>query len=546
MNAATPLSVPPHSALPVPVPPAIAFFPETAPFSAEQRDWLNGFFAAILAPQGLAGGATALSPAENAALMPGAAAEEDDGAPWHDASMPLDERMKLAEGRPLPRRMMAAMAQQDCGQCGYLCDSYSAAIASGKEPKLNLCAPGGKETMRMLKALAAEMDAPAATAPAEAVPAAPLGAPGSSRDNPALVRFLSRKRLNKGASEKETWHVEFDLAAAGLDYTVGDSFGIFPVNDGALVDAVLDAIGASREEMIGDKLARDVLGEAVSLGAAPDGLFQLLTYHSGGEMRRKARALAAGEDPDGDAASLDVLAALEKFGRPRLAPEVLAEALEPLQPRLYSISSSPTATPGKLSLTVDAVRYRIGARTRLGVGSTFLSARLPEGGQLRAYVQKAHGFGLPADPTTPVIMVGPGTGVAPFRAFLWERMAAKAPGRNWLFFGHQRSDYDFFYEDELDGMRASGNLSRLTLAWSRDGDTKVYVQDRMREVGADLYRWLEEGAHFYICGDAKRMARDVEHALVDVVAAHGGTSTEAALAYVAALKKAGRYQADVY
>ncbi|MBS7534207.1 sulfite reductase subunit alpha [Ancylobacter sonchi] len=527
----------------MPVPPAIAFFPETAPFSEEQRAWLNGFFAAVLSPQGLASGVAA-SPAEGAAPMP--AAEADDGAPWHDASMPLDERMKLAEGRPLPRRMMAAMAQQDCGQCGYLCESYGAALAAGKETKLNLCAPGGKETMRMLKSLAAEMGEAPAAAPAEAAPTAPVGAPGSSRDNPARVSFLSRKRLNKGSSEKETWHVEFDLAAAGLDYTVGDSFGIFPVNDGDLVDAILDAIGASREEMIGDKLARDVLSEEVSLGAAPDGLFQLLTYHSGGEMRRKARALAAGEDPDGDAASLDVLAALEKFGRPRLAPEVLAEALEPLQPRLYSISSSPAATPGKLSLTVDAVRYRVSARTRLGVGSTFLAARVPEGGELRAYVQKAHGFALPADPAVPVIMVGPGTGIAPFRAFLWERMAVKAPGRNWLFFGHQRSDCDFFYEDELTGMKANGHLSRLTLAWSRDGSEKVYVQDRMRQVGEELYRWLEEGAHFYICGDAKRMARDVEHALVDVVAAHGGKSTDAALAYVAALKKAGRYQADVY
>lgn len=165
---------------------------------------------------------------------------------------------------------------------------------------------------------------------------------------------------------------------------------------------------------------------------------------------------------------------------------------------------------------------------------------------LRVYVQKAHGFALPADPSTPVIMVGPGTGIAPFRAFLWERFAAKAPGRNWLFFGHQRSDCDFFYEDELAGMRATGHLNRLTLAWSRDDAQKVYVQDRMREVGADLWSWLEDGAHFYICGDAKRMARDVEHALVDVIASHGGRSTDDALAYVATLKKSGRYQADVY
>lgn len=533
MNAPTPLSAAP----------AISFFPETAPFSEEQRAWLNGFFAGILAPQGLPGGASELSPAENAAVL--SAIEADDGAAWHDPAMPLDERMKLAEGRPLARRMMAAMAQQDCGQCGYVCESYAAAIASGKEGKLNLCAPGGRDTMRMLKTLAAELDggsAPTVTAEPSAAP----DVPGISRDNPALVTLVSRRRLNKGTSEKETWHVEFDLAAAGLDYAVGDSFGIFPQNDPGLVSAVMEALGSAAQDMIGERAAADVLAQDVSLGAAPDGLFHLLTYHTGGEMRRKARALAAGEDPDGDLATLDVLAALEKFGRPRIAPEVLVEALEPLQPRLYSISSSPRATPGRLALTVDAVRYHMGERIRLGVGSTFLAARLDEGAELRAYVQKAHGFALPVDPSTPVIMVGPGTGVAPFRAFLWERLATKAPGRNWLFFGHQRSDCDFFYEDELAGMRANGHLSRLTLAWSRDGAEKVYVQDRMREVGADLFGWLEQGAHFYICGDAKRMAKDVEHALVDIVAVHGGCGTEAALAYVAALKKSGRYQADVY
>ena len=157
-------------------------------------------------------------------------------------------------------------------------------------------------------------------------------------------------------------------------------------------------------------------------------------------------------------------------------------------------------------------------------------------------MQKAHAFGLPADPTVPIIMIGPGTGVAPFRAFLHERMATKAPGRNWLFFGHQRSDYDFFYEDELAGMKAAGVLTRLSLAWSRDGDEKIYVQDRMREVGRELWAWLADGAHVYVCGDAKRMAKDVERALIDIVAAHGARSTDEAVAFVAELKKAGRYQ----
>ena len=194
-------------------------------------------------------------------------------------------------------------------------------------------------------------------------------------------------------------------------------------------------------------------------------------------------------------------------------PEAFIEALDPLQPRLYSIASSPKVDPGRMALCIDAVRYPVDGRTRLGVASTFLGARVHPGDEIKVYVQKAAHFGLPADASLPVIMIGPGTGIAPFRAFLHERMAAKAPGRNWLFFGHQRHDYDFFYEDELTGMKAAGVLTRLSLAWSRDGAEKFYVQDRMREVGRDLWAWLADGAHVYVCGDAKRMARDVEGAL---------------------------------
>jgi sulfite reductase (NADPH) flavoprotein alpha-component len=265
-----------------------------------------------------------------------------------------------------------------------------------------------------------------------------------------------------------------------------------------------------------------------------------------GERRKKARALATGEDPDGDAATLDVLAAIEKFSGIRPDPEAFIEALDPLQPRLYSISSSPKVNPGRVALTVDAVRYRIDNRSRLGVASTFLAERVKSGDPIRVYAQKAHAFALPADPAAPIIMIGPGTGVAPFRAFLQERKAVKAPGRNWLFFGHQRYNYDFFYEDEFKEMKALGLLTRLSLAWSRDSDQKIYVQDRMREVGRDLWAWLADGAHIYVCGDAKRMAKDVELALVDIIAQHGVRSADEATAFVADLKKKGRYQQDVY
>ena len=521
--------------------PLVQILPETAPFSEEQRSWLNGFFAGLLSLDNA--GVTALSPAENAAVMGQA---EDDGAPWHDPAMALAERQKLAEGKPLPRKLFAAMAQQDCGQCGYVCETYSAAIASGAEGRLNLCAPGGKETLRAVKALMEEGGSAPATVAAEAAAPVALGPPGRCRENPALATFLSRRRLNGPGSEKETWHVEFDLAECGLDYVVGDAFGIVARNDPRLVDAVIALLGARPDADIGGKSLRETLLADRALGPAPDALFQLVSYVTGGETRAKARRLAAGEDPDGDLDRLDVLGTLHKFGQARLSAEAFVEALDPLQPRLYSISSSHNATPGRITLTVDTVRYVVGSRPRWGVASTFLAERVAPGDKVPVYVQRAHGFGLPQDPSTPVVMCGPGTGVAPFRAFLHDRRATKAPGRNWLFFGHQRRGSDFFYEDELAAMKEEGVLTNLTLAWSRDAGEKIYVQDRMRERGAELFAWLEDGAHFYVCGDAKRMAKDVERALVDVVAQHGGRSAEDAAAYVSALKKAGRYQADVY
>jgi sulfite reductase (NADPH) flavoprotein alpha-component len=534
----------------MPVPPKLEIIPPNAPFSEGQRLWLNGFLVGMLGLDG----STSLSPVENGAVLAPQGDGDDGEAPWHDPAMPIADRMKLAEGRPLRRRMMAAMAQQDCGQCGYNCADYSDSIANRSEARLNLCAPGGKETARMLKQLFEEIDkAPAAKPAAGAAAAASAPAVpevkaelGRARENPAEATFLSRRLLNKPGSEKETYHVEFDLSESKLDYVVGDSFGVFARNDLGLVDQIIALLGASHTTKVNNKTLREALVEDVSLSPAPDKLFELLSFITGGAQREKARALAQGEDPDGDAATLDVMAALQKFSGVRPHPEAFVEALEPLQPRLYSISSSHNATPGKLSLTVDCVRYVIGKRKRLGLASTFLAERIKEGEKLKVYVQKAHGFALPSDPKTPIIMVGPGTGIAPFRAFLLDRRATGATGKNWLFFGHQRSDCDFFYADELNAMKTAGLLTRLSLAWSRDGAKKFYVQDRMREVGRELWNWLAEGAHIYICGDAKRMAKDVERALVDIVAQFGARSTDEAVSFIGELKKKGRFQQDVY
>jgi sulfite reductase (NADPH) flavoprotein alpha-component len=525
---------------PIVPPPMQDLVPETAPFTREQRLWLNGFFAGLLSVE------AELRAASSNGAAPGAApAGEDDGAPWHDASMPIDERMQLAEGKPLPRRLFAAMAQQDCGQCGYMCETYSKAIADGAETKLNLCVPGGKETSRMLKGLLEQ--APAApAAPKPETAAAPKAPERGTRDAPVDAAFRMATRLTGKGSDKDTRHVVFDIAGSGLSYAPGDSFGVYPRNDPALAEAVLAELCVPHDFPVGGKPIREALIEDYALGLAPDMLFELIGHLVGGERRQKAKALARGQDPDGDAATLDVLGALETFGPLRPDPEGFVECLEPLQPRLYSIASSPLVTPSQVHLTVDAVRYDVAGRQRLGVASTFLADRVKPGDILKVYVQKAHGFALPESGATPVIMVGPGTGVAPFRSFLWHRKAAKAKGRAWLFFGHQHEATDFLYRDEIEAFLADGTLTRLSAAWSRDGAEKVYVQDRMREAGPELWAWLRGGAHVYVCGDAKRMAKDVEHALIEISCKGAQMSEAGARDFVAELKATGRYQADVY
>ncbi|HET9903199.1 MAG TPA: sulfite reductase subunit alpha, partial [Xanthobacteraceae bacterium] len=331
-----------------------------------------------------------------------------------------------------------------------------------------------------------------------------------------------------------------------LPYEPGDSLGVFPKNDLGLVDQIIAMLGAAHTTPVRGRTLRAVLTEEVSLGLAPDSLFELISFLSGGAARQKARALARGEDPEGDAASLDVLAVLHKFPNARPHPEAFVDALEPLQPRLYSIASSPRLDGSRVSLAVDAVRYVVGRRRRLGVASTYLAERAAPGEAIKVYVQRTDHFRLPADPATPIIMIGPGTGIAPFRAFLRERQATGAPGKTWLFFGHRRQAVDFFYRDELNALKRAGVLTRLSLAWSRDGEEKYYVQHRMRECGGELWQWLAQGAHIYVCGDAKRMAKDVEAALVEIAATHGVRSTDEAIAFVNGLKKAGRFQTDVY
>ncbi|WP_439613862.1 sulfite reductase subunit alpha [Reyranella sp.] len=512
--------------------------PENAPFSTEQRAWLNGFFAAYL---GVNGGGPESAPAE---------AVEPEDFPWHDAALTLGERLELAKDRKPERRLMAAMAQLDCGQCGYLCQTYAEAVWSGAEADMGRCVPGGKETQRKVKELVTAFE-PLRNGSAVAAPTVKsTGQVGFSRDRPALATLVDAHPLNRNGSEKDVRHVVLDLSASDVTYEAGDSLGVFARKNPQLVQAVLDRLGATGEEMVGvDHEAlplRQALLSKVDIARPSDECMLFLANRAfDGEEALKLQALAAGEGPP-ELAEADLLDLLHAF--PSVSPSLpgLLKSLDRLQPRLYSIASSPKAHPREVHLTVSAVRWDTKDRTRTGIGSCYLADFAKPGDVIPVFVQKSHGFAPPVDDTVPAIMVGPGTGIAPFRAFLEERDARGAKGRNWLFFGDQKRATDFLYEDQIVDWQRRGVLSRLDLAFSRDQAEKVYVQTRMRENAAELWAWLEQGAHFYVCGDAKRMARDVETTLLDVAMGSGRKSAAEAKAWLDGLAKAGRYQRDVY
>jgi sulfite reductase (NADPH) flavoprotein alpha-component len=509
----------PQSFGPAPTP----LIPESAPFTPAQRAWLNGFLA------GLYGGATA-----NASVATPVVAPVED-FPWHDPAIGLEDRLALAEGRPLPRRLMACMAQLDCGQCGFLCQSYAEALASGAETSTALCVPGARPTQKALKALLAESPA--------AAPAKPVAAPAAGTGRP--VRFLSAARITGDASAKDVRHVVLDLAESGLAYEPGDSLGIAAPNDPALVEAVLAALGATGEEAVPGGTLREVLHRQRDIARPLDRTLDLLAGAAKHAPHAAAlRALAEGED-HAEPAEADLLDLLMAFPSARPPIADLVASLPTLKPRLYSIASSPLACPGRVELCVSVVRAARRGRVRDGIASCHLGFRADDATPLLAHVQASH-FRLPADPATPVIMIGPGTGIAPFRAFLQHRAAMGAKGRSWLFFGDQHAATDFLFGPEIEAWQRAGILSRLSLAWSRDGARKVYVQHRMAEEAADLWRWLQDGAQLYVCGDALRMAKDVDTALRGIAQSEGGMNADQARDWIVALARQKRYQRDVY
>lgn len=555
--------------------PSVPIIPESAPFTAEQRSWLNGFLAGLIS-RGESQGTPALSSAAEAAKRPLLIAF---GSQSGNAESLAKRLAREAAGRGFTARAAGLDSLQPAdfvreqnvllitstwGE-GDMPDNamsfWDAINQNGSSPKLDgvkysvlalgdknygdtFCLAGKKLDARLAELGAArvadrvdcdvEFDELAKTWSTAAFTALESSAStatavisttttvvtaeaeviveeaGWSKKNPFPAPLIANIALNASGSSKDTRHIAFSLKGSGLDYEVGDALGVYVKNCPEVVDAVISAHSL-------DPQAEAALPDG---GSAPLREALISSY----EIRH-----LHGAAPEGATVLADFVGSLRK-----------------LQPRLYSIASSIKAHPEEVHLCVGAVRYEIHGVPHKGVASTFLADRLPLEETTGVFFHVAKHFRLPTDLSKPVIMVGPGTGIAPFRAFLEEREATGASGKNWLFFGDQRRATDFLYHDQIIEWVQKGVLTRLDTAFSRDQEEKIYVQTRMLTAAAEMWQWLEEGAHFYVCGDAKRMAKDVERAMVDVVAEHGKRSVDEAVAYVAALKKAGRYQADVY
>lgn len=364
---------------------------------------------------------------------------------------------------------------------------------------------------------------------------------GWTRKNPFTAEVATNRLLSGPGSDKEIRHVEFALADSGIEYEAGDALAVIPENDPELVDAIVEHFRVSVGTLVDGEPLGKLLSQKYEISAPSKDLLGEVESRADNEELSHVLRGGVKETLDRWLYGKDVLDILRIAGDDLSVEEFLG-LLKPLQHRAYSISSSALAHPDRIHLTVAAVRYQSNGRERGGVCSTFLADR---GTKAKIFLQPNKSFRVPAD-DVPMVMVGPGTGVAPFRAFLQERALRGATGRNWLFFGDQHRAHDFAYEGEITGWQESGLLNRLELAFSRDQPEKIYVQTRMLEHGRELFAWLEEGGHFYVCGDATRMAKDVDHALHAVVSAHGEMDDDAATEYVNSLKREKRYVRDVY
>lgn len=377
-----------------------------------------------------------------------------------------------------------------------------------------------------------------------------------TKDNPFPARVVENRVLNRPGSAKETRHFVVDLGDSGLVYKAGDSLGVFASNRKSEVDEIIQLLGATGDEQVTPLRApapmslREALSTALDLDGPTKKLVELVASKvTDASQKAQLEGLLqpeAKEQLDEFLYNRSFVDFLAEYPTAKFEPQEFVSLMRRLMPRLYSIASSPRVYPNQIHLTVAIVRYNTNNRDRVGVCSSFLSDRVEVGNTpVPVFVSHSH-FGPPEDNSKDCIMVGPGTGIAPFRAFVQDRVASGGTGRNWVFFGDQKKSTDYLYEEEWNDYVAKNQVQRLDLAWSRDQATKIYVQDRMRENAAELWAWIDGGAHFYICGDAKRMAKDVDVALHEIIAAQGGMDAEAAAAYVKQMKKDKRYQRDVY
>lgn len=393
-------------------------------------------------------------------------------------------------------------------------------------------------------AVAATLSAGSTTASVAGSVQAAVGHSQYHKENPFPAKLSVNQKITGRDSTKDIRHIEINLEESGIAYQPGDALGIWFDNDADLVGEVLALANLSGDEPTAHGDLRSALTRHFELTRLHGGFITGLAEISDN---------AALKDLAGDKAQVNALVAsaqvvdvLKRFPASLSADQLIA-LLRPLTPRLYSIASSQSEVEEEVHLTVGVVRYpQEDGTVRSGAASSYLADRLPEDAEVRVFVEHNDNFRLPQNPDTPVIMVGPGTGIAPFRAFLQEREAQGADGKNWLFFGNPHFTQDFLYQVEWQRYVKSGLLSKISLAFSRDQANKIYVQDRLREAGLELYQWLEAGAHFYVCGDANHMAKDVQEALLDVIAEHGHKSREEAEEYLSELRRAKRYQRDVY
>ena len=368
-----------------------------------------------------------------------------------------------------------------------------------------------------------------------------------TKEAPLTASLAVNQKITGRDSEKDVRHIEIDLGDSGLRYQPGDALGVWYQNDPELVKELVELLWLKGDELV------TVDGKTLSLTEALQWHFEL-TVNTGNIVENYATLTRSDSllPLVGDKAQLQHYAAttpivdMVRFSPAQLDAQTLVDLLRPLTPRLYSIASSQAEVESEVHVTVGVVRYDIEGRARAGGASSFLADRVEEEGEVRVFIEHNDNFRLPANPQTPVIMIGPGTGIAPFRAFMQQRAADGAEGKNWLFFGNPHFTEDFLYQVEWQRYVKEGVLSRIDLAWSRDQKEKVYVQDKLRQQGAELWRWINDGAHIYVCGDANRMAKDVEQALLEVIAEFGAMDIEAADEFLSELRIERRYQRDVY